>query len=142
LKSKIDEFGLNPDEIHQLVNNNPVSKNGKNYQLTDISELNTDRKRYAYCSDTQYSEVNLNLISNIELLYHESTFLQSEKQRAIDTKHSTALEAANLAKKANVKKLIIGHFSARYLDLNPLLEEAKTVFQSTELAIEGQAFDI
>lgn len=142
LKSKIEEFGLSSDEIHQIVHGNSILKGEKLINIELISELNTEKKRYAYCSDTQYSELNLNLISKIELLYHESTFLQVDKQRAIDTKHSTALEAASLAKKAAVSRLLIGHFSARYIDLNPLLSEAKSIFDSTELAIEGQSFEV
>lgn len=141
LKSKIDEFNLNSEEIHQIIHEKSILKNGVLLNIEHISELNSEKKRYAYCSDTQYSESNLNLISNIEMLYHESTFLQKDKERAIVTKHSTALEAANLAKKANVSRLLIGHFSARYSDLNPILTEAKSVFDATELAIEGQCFE-
>lgn len=141
LKSKIDEFNLNSEEIHQIIHEKSILKNGIFLTIEHISELNSEKKRYAYCSDTQYSESNLNLISNIEMLYHESTFLQKDKERAIVTKHSTALEAANLAKKANVSRLLIGHFSARYSDLNPILTEAKSVFDATELAIEGQCFE-
>jgi ribonuclease Z len=142
LKSKIEKFALAGDEVNKLVHNELVIKNETTLKLEDISELNTEAKRYAYCSDTQYTELNLDLISGIDLLYHESTFLHIHKQRAIDTKHSTALEAANLAKLAMVKRLIIGHFSARYLDLNPLLSEAKSIFEATELAIEGCSFEV
>ncbi len=141
LKAKIEEYNLEPEEIHQLVHEKSIMKNELLINFEDISVQNYEQKRYAYCSDTQYSELNLNLISNIEMLYHESTFLQADKERAIVTKHSTALEAASLAKKAKVSRLLIGHFSARYSDLNPLLTEAKSVFPQTELAIEGQCFE-
>lgn len=142
LRSKIDEFELTNDEMKSLTHGVSITRENLTIKLADISEENTDRKRYAYCSDTQYSEENLNLISEIDMLYHESTFLQIHKQRAIDTKHSTAIEAANLAKLAKVKRLLIGHFSARYIDINPLLDEAKSVFEFTDLAIEGCVFQI
>jgi ribonuclease Z len=142
LKSKIEEYDLTSEEIRKIVHDEIVEKNGAQLSLSHISELNAESKRYAYCSDTQYMETNLDLITGIDLLYHESTFLHVDKQRAIDTKHSTAQEAANLAKLARVKKLIIGHFSARYLDLNPLLSEAKSIFEETELAIEGRSFEV
>jgi ribonuclease Z len=79
---------------------------------------------------------------NADTLYHEATFMNEMLQRAEETFHTTALQAAEIAIKSNAKKLLIGHFSARYKDLNPLLLEAKTLFQSTSLAIEGMTFEI
>jgi len=99
-------------------------------------------RTYAYCTDTAYLEAIIPQITDIDLLYHESTFLSDMKARAIETYHSTCAEAATIAKKANVKKLVIGHFSSRYKDLSPLLEEARTVFPNTSLAIEGELFEI
>ena len=95
---------------------------------------------YAYCSDTIYDERVINSVSEVDILYHESTFMHDKLQRAIDTMHTTAKQAGMVASKANVKKLIIGHFSARYDDLQPLLEEARTVFANTEIADEGRTF--
>lgn len=89
---------------------------------------------YAYCSDTAYSERIIPIIKGVDLLYHEATFAESEKVRAKKTMHSTAIQAATIAKKAEVEKLLIGHFSARYADQHQLLEEAKSVFQQTILA--------
>ena len=76
------------------------------------------------------------------MLYHESTFLDEHMDRASNTFHSTAKEAATIAKKANVGKLLLGHFSVRYKDLEPLLEEARVVFENSHLAIEGSEFDL
>ena len=76
------------------------------------------------------------------MLYHEATFLNDKEERAKETFHSTAAQAATIAKKANVKRLIIGHFSARYKNLYPLLDEAKEVFPETTLAMEGDVFSI
>ena len=97
---------------------------------------------YAYCSDTKYDESILDYIRDVNLLYHESTFTKEFEERAHDTFHSTAEEAARMAKKAGVGKLILGHFSNRYKDLKPILMEAKMVFRESELAIEGQSFII
>jgi len=95
-------------------------------------------RKYAYCSDTIYDEGIIPQISKCDLLYHEATFMEDMRDRAKQTMHSTAKDAANIAKKAEAAKLIIGHFSARYKDLEPLLTEAKEVFENTQLAIEGK----
>ena len=97
---------------------------------------------YAYCSDTAWNESMINQIVGIDLLYHEATFMQVDADKAIETKHSTAAQAAKIAKGAQVKKLIIGHFSARYKDLNMLLDEARGNFLNTELALEGTTFTL
>jgi len=98
--------------------------------------------RYAYFSDTAYAPELVEAVRKYDALYHEATFLSNLKQKAIDTKHSTAEEAATFAKAAGVGQLIIGHFSSRYSDLGPLLEEAKEIFSESHLAIEGQTFFI
>lgn len=94
-------------------------------------------RKYAYCSDTAYSEAILPIIEGVDLLYHESTFIEQDSARAKATGHSTATQAARIAKLANVKKLMIGHFSARYTDNNILLKEAQAFFPNTILANEG-----
>lgn len=97
---------------------------------------------YAYCSDTAYNEELLPYLEGVQVLYHEATFLDKMKKRAWETQHSTAKEAATMALKAGVKLLLIGHFSARYKDLTPLLEEAQTVFEQTLLALEGEYYEL
>lgn len=99
-------------------------------------------KSYAFCSDTLAGEEYLPQIQNVDLLYHEATFLNDMLVRASETHHTTALQAAEIARKANVKKLLIGHFSARYKTLDGLLEEARSVFEQTNLAIEGKVFTV
>jgi len=99
-------------------------------------------RSYAFCSDTIYDESIVRHIAGVDLLYHESTFLNDKEDRAKETFHSTAEQAAMIAVKAGVKKLLIGHFSARYKNLYPLLEEAKAVFGNTSLATEGDKFNI
>ncbi len=94
-------------------------------------------RKYAYCSDTIYNPSIIELIKECDLLFHEATFAESEIKRAQETFHSTAKQAATIAKDSNVGKLIIGHFSARYEDEQLLLNEAKTVFKNTILAKEN-----
>lgn len=97
---------------------------------------------YAFCSDTAYNEKIIPLIRKVSLLYHEATFLDKDKDKAMKTKHSTAKEAAMIAKKSDSNYLIIGHFSNRYSNLEELLNEAKSVFEKTALATEGSLFKI
>ena len=97
-------------------------------------------KKYVYCSDTAYNEKMLPLIENADCLYHEATFLSEHKLRAKETQHSTAAQAAEIARKAKVKQLIIGHISARYTDFTPLLDEAKAIFKNSQLAEEKKSY--
>jgi ribonuclease Z len=111
-----------------------------NYQANTTPS--TKSKNYAFCSDTLYYEPIIEIIKNVDFLYHEATFLHDLELRAFQTNHSTAKQAGQIARKANVGKLIIGHFSSRYKDLQPLLEEAQLVFPNTELAEEGIYYEI
>lgn len=99
-------------------------------------------RSYAFCSDTMYEPAIVEHIKDVDLLYHEATFMEDQKEKAISTFHSTGVDAARIALAANAKTLLIGHFSSRYEDLNPLLEETKLVFERTELALEGKVFSI
>jgi len=110
-----------------------------NLQLTTASDL---PKRFAYCSDTAYSSKIIPIIKEVDCLYHESTFMDGEMIRSNQTEHSTARQAAEIAKKANVKKLIIGHYSARYNNQNELLNEAKEVFENTVLGEDMTVYEI
>jgi len=97
-------------------------------------------KTYAYCSDTLYNEQYFAQITGADVLYHEATFLHDMYDRACETHHTTALQAGEIAVKTQAKKLVIGHFSARYKKLDELLAEAQSVFPETELAVEGRTF--
>ncbi len=99
-------------------------------------------KTFAYCSDTSYNEGILTQIRNVDLLYHEATYGSELQELARESMHSTASEAARLASKASAKKLVIGHFSARYKDLTPLLVEARKVFNNTFIAEDGKTFTV
>ncbi|MEM6261673.1 MAG: ribonuclease Z [Bacteroidota bacterium] len=97
---------------------------------------------YAYCSDTRYHMPLTSHIEGSNLLYHESTFMKNLQEKANETYHSTTIDAARIAEKAGVQQLILGHYSARYRDLQPLLEEAREVFPNTDLALEGRIFNL
>ena len=125
-------------------------KNGKDITLEDgriipNSELTFDPippKSYAFCSDTVYYEAVIPIIENVDVLYDESTFLESEESLAQKTLHSTAKEAARIALKANVKQLILGHYSTRYESINLFKEEAETIFPEVLLADDGKTFEL
>jgi len=112
------------------------------YRNEELTMPPRKSRSYAYCSDTAYAPAIVEQIRDVDILYHEATFGADEADRALQTGHSTASEAATMATAANVGRLIIGHFSARYRDLTPLLEEARQVFPNTALAIEGEIFSI
>lgn len=124
-------------------------KNGKNITLDNgtivpNSELTFDPpepKSYAFCSDTVYDESLAEKIKNVDILYHESTFLETETDLAVKTKHTTAKQAAMVAKNANVKTLVLGHYSTRYKSIALFKEEASTIFPNVVLADDGKTFD-
>lgn len=98
-------------------------------------------KSYAFCSDTAYNESIIPIIKNVDVLYHESTFLEDKAHLCQPTKHSSAKQAATIAKKADVGQLILGHYSTRYEDISLFQKEAKTIFDNVELAEDGKVFE-
>lgn len=96
---------------------------------------------YAFCSDTKYYESIIPIIKDVDILYHESTFLDSEEALAGKTMHSTAKEAAKIALKANAKQLLLGHYSTRYATIDLFKEEAQTIFAEVLLADDGKVFE-
>ena len=109
------------------------------------SELTIDPPKptaYAFCSDTAYYEKLIPFIQKVDLLYHEATFLENERERAKKTFHSTAKDAATIAEKSNAKQLIIGHFSNRYKNKDGFLQEARMVFKNTHVAEEGVEYKV
>lgn len=142
-KTRLPE-GLRIQQIANLKKGHDVvDENGEVLYRNEALTLPPRKSRsYAYCSDTAYNENIVDLIRGVDILYHEATFGLDEQQKANETQHSTAAQAAMMAKNAGVSKLLIGHFSARYKDLTPLAEEAKNIFQPSELAVEGETFRI
>jgi ribonuclease Z len=98
-------------------------------------------KSYAFCSDTQYDESIIPIIKEVDVLYHEATFLDSEAHYTEKTKHATAKEAAQIAKLAQVNQLILGHYSTRYGSIEPFKTEAQTIFENVLLADDGKEFE-
>lgn len=143
LPEKIQEYNI----PHHLITD---IKKGADFtdekgHLIPNAELTADPhqpRRYAYCSDTVYTESYIEQLKGVDLLYHEATFIDEHTARAAETFHTTSKQAATIAKLARAKKLVIGHFSARYENLEPLLSQAKEVFPETYLAHEGTVFQI
>lgn len=119
-----------------------IDDDGKIIPNSELTVSSTPPRSYAFCSDTIYDENIVEEVKGCDLLYHESTFLEDMADRASATYHSTARQAATIAQKADVKKLIIGHFSARYKTIDEFLPEAQSIFENTELAIEGRTFKV
>uniref|UniRef100_UPI00404B0086 ribonuclease Z n=2 Tax=Gelidibacter sp. TaxID=2018083 RepID=UPI00404B0086 len=118
-----------------------MNEDGKLILNDDVTKPALPPKSYAFCSDTAYSEAIILIIKDVDMLYHESTFLEKNEKLALPTKHSTAKQAATIAKKANAKTLILGHFSTRYNDLNVFKQEAETIFKDVRLAKDGKTFE-
>ncbi len=114
-----------------------IDDNGQCIKNDEVTKENSKPHSYAFCSDTRFLTDIINKIYNVDLLYHEATFKQDLQHRASATGHSTTLEAATIAKKANVHRLLIGHYSQRYKNLEELKDEAKKIFAETQLAYSG-----
>ena len=128
----------------------PAIKNGAGYKLPDGQFIFNEEltwpppapRSYAYCSDTAYQEALVPLIQGVDLLYHESTFCEDKREQAALTGHSTAHQAATIAKMAGAGQLALGHYSSRYQNLEPFLKEARAVFPNTELGLDGKVFEV
>lgn len=142
-KFKIERYGLS---IAQIV----AAKRGEDITLEDgtvlpceeITYIPHKARSYAYLSDTNYSAKAAERVKGVDLLYHETTYAMSDEMWASGRGHSTTIEAAKVALKAEAKRLIIGHFSARYRDYEALAEECRTLFPNTLVANEGETFTI
>lgn len=143
LPKEAAEQGVMVKDIPEVKAGRDVeSKDGRVIKAVDVTEPPEKPRSYAYCTDTLPLPTTAHHVKDVDLLYHEATFQTAEIKRAKSTYHSTALQAAKIAAEAGAKRLLLGHFSARYNDLKPLLEEAKTEFEAAELAIEGSTFEI
>jgi ribonuclease Z len=142
---RINKEKLPPDiliqEIITLKRGNTVfnADGSVKYQLEEYTLPPRKSRSYAYCSDTSYNEDIIPFVKDVDLLYHEATFADEMEDRAVRTHHSTATQAATIARKAAVKKLLLGHYSTRYKDPTLLLEEARRIFEETYLTHEGES---
>lgn len=143
IADKLEEAGIAPEYYPLLKKGLDLTLPGGRFIKNSDYTVDSDApKSYCYCSDTLADGSYLESLRNCTVLYHEATFLHELLERANTTHHSTALQAAEIAREVGAGKLIIGHFSSRYKVLLPLLEEAKAKFHSTELALEGHTYSI
>jgi len=140
---KIKEYDIPFSFYDQLKNGEDyITKDGRIIKNDWVTIEATKGKTYAFCADTKYDETIIPHIQNADMIYHESTYHDNLRERAEARFHSTTRQAAMIAKKANVKKLLIGHFSSKYATLEEFEQEAREVFPDTELALEGVAYKL
>ena len=138
----VEEYNIEKCYFAKIKNGGNITlENGKEIKNEELTFSPEKEKSYAFCSDTLYNESIIPIIKNVDVLYHESTFLESENHLASKTMHSTAKEAALIAKKANVGTLLMGHYSTRYGDISLFKEEAETIFKPILLANDGKQFN-
>jgi len=142
IKEKIAELNLSIEQIKKLKQGKDIKIGDKTYKNETLTIHHNSPRSYAFCSDTAYYEKIVPIIRNVDLLYHEATFLEKDYTEAVKVKHSTAKQAATIAKKANVGNLLIGHFSNRYRNLNNFEIEAKEVFPKTIAVNDGMKIEI
>lgn len=128
------------DQLHQGIDY--VNAKGTIIPNEEVTIEAAPAKSYAYCGDTIFDLELANKIRGVDLLYHETTYLHALAERAASRFHSTTKQAAEVAKAGNVKKLLIGHFSSKYETLEEFLSEASSVFENTDLALEGACYPI
>ena len=140
---KIQELNIPYQEINGIKNGADwINKEGEVFENDNLTFPAAKARSYAYCSDTVYKEDICPMIENVDMLYHETTFCHDQLERAVFTKHTTALQAATIAQKSKAKLLITGHYSSRYVDLSPILNEAQSVFSNTVLGEEGKLYAV
>jgi ribonuclease Z len=143
IKECIDKFHIPPLRIPAIKKGEDfITPDGTIIKNTEITLPPPKPLSYAYCSDTKYFKRLASFVKEVSLLYHEATFDKTKVDLAEITGHSTTLDAARTAMDARVSTLLIGHFSARYKDVLPLVEEARTLFPETYAAIDGQTFEV
>jgi ribonuclease Z len=142
-KEKLQKFKISVSEINKLrLGLDAIDEKGNTVANASITLPAHPQRSYAYCSDTNYFEDIIEQVKEVNLLYHEATFLNAELERSKKTFHSTAEQAATIASKANVKQLLLGHFSARYGTTDGFIEEAQPVFTNTLVATEGTTYKV
>ena len=138
----VEEYEIEQCYFQNIKNGKDITlENGKIIPNSELSFDPVPPMKYAFCSDTIYDETILPLINEVDVLYHETTFLESEVEKAEKTMHSTAKQAATIAQKANIKTLILGHYSTRYPSIELFREEAETIFSNVLLADDGKTFE-
>lgn len=143
LPERCREFNVPVDFFEEL-------KTGRDYTAPDgaviknewVTEEGPSPRRYAYCTDTLFTDSFLPVIKGVDMIYHESTYLDEDADKAAARFHSTAMQAAQIAKMADAKHLLLGHFSSKYKELEQFQEEAAKVFPNVTVSVEGVAYDL
>lgn len=142
-KYKIAKYGLSIAQITAAKRGEDVTlDSGEVIPNGELTYRPYAPRSYAYLSDTNFSAKAANLCHGVSLMYHETTYAAAEQRSAKERGHATTRDAAKAALKAEAERLIIGHYSSRYKQLEPLVEEARTLFPATEAAVEGKIFTI
>jgi ribonuclease Z len=143
LPSKLQEYEIPKYFYRHLAEGDDYEmRNGDIIKNEWVTQDGHPNKIYAFCADTRFAQEICEDIQGADLIYHESTYLEDNQHKASERLHSTAKEAAQIAKISNVKKLLLGHFSSKYKDLQPFVDEASSIFEPVELALEGMVFEI
>lgn len=143
LPEKIAEYNIPVSEIKNIKNGGAFTlPDGTTVSNAELTAGLPHQRSYAYCSDTSYAPEIVPYIKGVDILYHEATFLQQDEQVALAYSHSTAAQAAMIARAAEVEKLIIGHFSSRYKDAALFEQEARTIFPNTSGGADGMALEV
>ncbi len=143
IKESIEKYGIPIARIPGIKKGEDfLTEDGRLIRNEEITTPPVEPLSYAYCSDTMFFSRLPEFVKDVDVLYHEATFDSDLSELAKMTGHSTTIDAANCAKIANAKTLIIGHFSARYRDISALVNEAKTIFPATIPAIDGTTYDL
>lgn len=138
---KIEEYNIDVAYYQKIKYGGDISlENGHTISNSELTFDPPPAKSYAFCSDTLYTETIIPIINQVDVLYHESTFLESEALLAEKTMHTTAKQAATIANKAQVKNLILGHYSTRYPSIEAFKTEAQSIFPNVYLADDGVSF--
>jgi len=142
-KQKLEEHGISVADILLLKAGKDVhDENGNTIKNSELTIEPPPPRSYAYCSDTIFNEDIVQYVKNVDLLYHESTFLEDNAERAKKTFHSTARQAAEIARQARAGKLLLGHFSVRYGELEQFVNEAREVFNNCEICQDGKKISV
>ena len=142
IKSEVEKLNIPYDKMKSLKNGvDWINKKGEIIPNEQLTIENSKPHTYAFCSDTRYNEQLISKIEGVDLLYHETTFKKDLEERAFQTGHSTTLQAASIARRSNVKSLLIGHYSQRYRDFQELADESKEIFENVIVSYSGLEID-
>lgn len=143
IKKKLEENPIPVEAIQSLrLGNDFMMENGNLIQVSEYTYPLHSMRKYAFCSDTIFDPSITKFLNQVDLLYHESTFLTAEVARAAETFHSTSAQAAQIASLSGVKRLLLGHFSSRYKELGQMHQEAIQVFPNSIISEEGQTYPV